>query len=113
MNCCHNEDGTVLIIAVLTIVALFALGTALAFLTRTDVNIARLQTLHTEAIYVAEAGVEEALHRMSMTDPTNVTVNGSTINAAIGDVPGPAGAGTGAACGRGSHGHDPGCGFMA
>jgi hypothetical protein len=85
MNCCHNEDGTVLIIAVLTIVALFALGTALAFLTRTDVNIARLQTLHTEAIYVAEAGVEEALHRMSMTDPTNVTVNGSTINAAIGD----------------------------
>jgi hypothetical protein len=82
---CHNEHGAGLVIAILTVVALFALGTALAFLTRTDINIARHQTLHTEAIYVAEAGVEEALYRMSMTDPTNVTVNGSTINAAIRD----------------------------
>ena len=86
---CHNERGAGLVIAILTIVALFALGTALAFLTRTDINIAKHQTLHTEAIYVAEAGVEEALYRMSMTDPTNVTVNGSTINAAIRDATDP------------------------
>ena len=81
----HNQSGAGLVIAILTVVALFAFGTALAFLTRTDINIAKHQTLHTEAIYVAEAGVEEALHRMSMTDPTNVTVNGSSINAAIRD----------------------------
>jgi hypothetical protein len=82
---CRNERGTGLVIAILTIVALFALGSALAFLTRTDVNIAKHQTLHTEAIYVAEGGVEEALYRLSLRDPTNVTVNGSTINAAIRD----------------------------
>jgi hypothetical protein len=82
---CHNERGSGLVIAILTIVALFALGSALAFLTRTDVNIAKHQTLHTEAIYVAEAGVEESLHRMSLRDPTYVTVNGSTINAAVRD----------------------------
>jgi hypothetical protein len=82
---CRNEHGTGLVIAILTIVALFALGSALAFLTRTDVNIAKHQTLHTEALYVAEAGVEEALHRLSLRDPTNVTVNGATINAAIRD----------------------------
>jgi hypothetical protein len=64
---------------------LFVLGTSLAFLTRTDVNISNHQNLYVEAVYVAEAGVEEALHRMSLSDPTNVTVNGSTFNAAIRD----------------------------
>jgi hypothetical protein len=82
---CGNERGSGLVIAILTIVALFALGAALAFLTKTDVNISKHQTLHTEALYVAEAGVEEALHRMALTDPTNVSVNGGTINAAIRD----------------------------
>ena len=48
----QNERGSGLVIAILTIVALFALGTALAFLTRTDVNISKHQTLHTEALYV-------------------------------------------------------------
>jgi hypothetical protein len=82
---CGNERGSGLVIAILTIVALFALGAALAFLTRTDVNISKHQTLHTEALYVAEAGVEEALHRMALRDPTNITVNGGTINAVIRD----------------------------
>jgi hypothetical protein len=81
----QNESGSGLVIAILTIVALFALGTALAFLTRTDVNISKHQTLHTEALYVAEAGVEEALHRLGLSNPTNITVNGSSINAAIRD----------------------------
>jgi hypothetical protein len=81
----RSEGGSALVIAILTIVALFALGAALAFLTRTDVNISKHQTLHSEALYVAEAGVEEALHRMSLTDPTNIDVNGGTINAAIWD----------------------------
>ena len=82
---CTNERGAGLVIAILTMVALFALGTALVFLTRTDVNIAKHQTLHVEALYVAEAGAEEALHRLGLTDPTNITVNGSSINAAIRD----------------------------
>jgi hypothetical protein len=82
---CLNERGAGLVIAILTVVALFALGSALVFLTRTDVNISKHQTLHVEALYVAEAGVEEALHRLGLIDPTNVVVNGSNINAAIRD----------------------------
>lgn len=82
---CMNERGAGLVVAILTVVALFALGTALVFLTRTDVNISRHQTLHVEALYVAEAGAEEALHRLGLNDPTNVTVNGASINAAIRD----------------------------
>jgi len=80
-----NERGAGLVVAILIVVALFALGTALVFLTRTDVNISRHQTLHVEALYVAEAGAEEALHRLGLNDPTNITVNGSSINAAIRD----------------------------
>jgi len=82
---CMNERGAGLVVAILTVVALFTLGTALVFLTRTDVNISKHQTLHVEALYVAEAGAEEALHRLGLNDPTNLTVNGSSINAAIGD----------------------------
>lgn len=81
----NNDHGFGLVIAILTILVLFALATGLAFLVRTDVNIAKHQTLHTEALYVCEAGVEEALHRLALSDPTYVTVNGSTINAAIRD----------------------------
>ena len=84
MVCC-NERGAGLVIAILTVMALFALGMALMFLTRTDVNISKHQTLHVEALYVAEAGVEEALHRLGLQDPTVVTVNGTSMNAAIRD----------------------------
>jgi hypothetical protein len=86
---CMNERGAGLVVAILVVVALFALGTALVFLTRTDVNISKHQTLHVEALYVAEAGVEEALHRLGLNDPTNITVNGSSINAAIRDAASP------------------------
>jgi Tfp pilus assembly protein PilX len=82
---CSNERGAGLVIAILTVMALFALGMALMFLTRTDVNISKHQTLHVEALYVAEAGVEEALHRLALQDPTMVTVNGASMNAAIRD----------------------------
>jgi hypothetical protein len=84
MVCC-DERGAGLVIAILTVVALFALGMALMFITRTDVNISKHQTLHVEALYVAEAGVEEALHRLALPDPTMVTVNGASMNAAIRD----------------------------
>jgi hypothetical protein len=84
MVCC-NERGAGLVIAILTVVALFALGMTLMFITRTDVNISKHQTLHVEALYVAEAGVEEALHRLALPDPTVVTVNGGAMNAAIRD----------------------------
>ncbi|MFZ1946763.1 MAG: pilus assembly PilX N-terminal domain-containing protein [bacterium] len=85
-----NQRGAGLVLAILIIVALFVLGTSLAFLTRTDVNISKHQTMYTGAVYVAEAGIEEAVHRLGLRDPTNVTVNGSTFNAAIRDPSSPA-----------------------
>jgi hypothetical protein len=80
-----NERGFGLVVAILTIVVLFSLGTALVFLTRTDINISKHQTLHVEAIYAAEAGVEEALHRLALPNPTTINVNGASLNAAIRD----------------------------
>jgi hypothetical protein len=80
-----NERGLGLVVAILSILVLFAFGAALAFLARVDVGISRHQSLHVEAIYVAEAGVEEALHRLALTDPTMITVNGVSMNAAIRD----------------------------
>lgn len=80
-----NQKGTGLVLAILIVVALFVLGTSLAFLTRTDVNISKHQTQYVEALYVAEAGAGEALERLALRDPTDVTVNGSTFNAAIRD----------------------------
>ena len=80
-----DERGTGLVFAILIVGAVVVLGMTLAFLTRTDVNISRHQTQYVEALFVAEAGVEEALHRLALADPTNLNVNGSTINAAIRD----------------------------
>jgi hypothetical protein len=81
----RNEQGFGLVMAILAILVLFAFGAALAFLARTDVDISRNQSLYVEAIYVAEAGVEEALHRLGLSDPTMITVNGVSMNAAIRD----------------------------
>jgi hypothetical protein len=80
-----NEKGSGLVLAILIVVALFVLATSLAFLTRIDMNISGHQTRYVEAVYVAEAGVQEAIHRLSLPDPTNMTVNGTSINAAIHD----------------------------
>jgi hypothetical protein len=80
-----NEKGAALVFAILIIVALFVLGSGMAILTRTDVNIARNQRQDIQALYVAEAGVEEALYRLSLQWPTVMYVNGGSINAAIAD----------------------------
>lgn len=80
-----DERGAGLVLAILAIVALFALGATLAFLTRTEINISRIESEYVQALYVAEAGVEEALHRLELANPTMISVNGGTINAAIGD----------------------------
>jgi hypothetical protein len=80
-----NENGAALVFAILIVVALFVLGSGMAILTRTDMDISRNQRMDIQALYVAEAGVEEALYRLSLPWPTPMNVNGSTINAAIAD----------------------------
>ncbi|MGD9140021.1 MAG: pilus assembly PilX N-terminal domain-containing protein [bacterium] len=80
-----NENGAALVFAILIVVALFVLGSGMAILTRTDIDISRNQRQDVQALYVAEAGVEEALYRLSLPWPTTMNVNGSSINAAIAD----------------------------
>ncbi len=80
-----NESGAALVFAILIVVALLVLGSGMAILTRTDTDISRNQCQDVQALYVAEAGVEEALYRLSLPNPTNMYVNGSTINAAVAD----------------------------
>jgi len=59
-----NENGAALVFAILIVVALFVLGSGMAILTRTDIDISRNQRQNVQALYVAEAGVEEALYRL-------------------------------------------------
>jgi hypothetical protein len=80
-----NEKGAALVFAILIVVALLVLGSGMAILTRTDIDISRNQRQDIQALYVAEAGVEEALYRLSLEWPTTMNVNGSSINAAIAD----------------------------
>lgn len=80
-----NENGAALVFAILIVVALFVLGSGMAILSRTDIDISRNQRMDVQALYVAEAGVEEALYRLSLPWPTAMDVNGSSINAAIAD----------------------------
>ncbi|MGQ9810133.1 MAG: hypothetical protein ACUVQ7_02175 [bacterium] len=85
----RSERGAGLVLAILAIVALFALGATLAFLTRTEMSISKLESNYVHALYVAEAGVEEALYRLALANPTMISVNGGNINAAIADVTSP------------------------
>jgi len=72
----------------MTILILFAvsvIGTTLAMISSTDLKISGNQRSHTSALYVAEAGMNEAVHRLSLQNPTVMTVGGWTGNVAIGD----------------------------
>ncbi|HEX5132350.1 MAG TPA: pilus assembly PilX N-terminal domain-containing protein [Candidatus Krumholzibacteria bacterium] len=81
----RDERGNVLVIALLLVFATFIIGGILAMMSGTDLKIAGNQELGTEAQFAAEAGIAEAVHRLSLPYPTNVVVGGSTINASIAD----------------------------
>lgn len=71
--------ATVLVfLVVLSLVAFLA-----AALTRTDVQVVNNTQNEKEAFFVAEAGITEALLRLELANPTDVTVDGGTFNAAI------------------------------
>ncbi|MBN2184212.1 MAG: pilus assembly PilX N-terminal domain-containing protein [Candidatus Krumholzibacteriota bacterium] len=72
----------------ITLIILFAvsvIGGTLAMVSTMNLRIAGNQRTTAQAFFVAEAGMNEAIHRLSLSNPSIVTVDGWTGNAAIGD----------------------------
>ena len=80
-----GERGSVLVIAMMLIFAAAVMGSVLAMVASTDLKISGNQRLSTSALYAAEAGLNEASHRLSLPNPTTATIGGWTGNIAIGD----------------------------
>jgi PilX N-terminal len=83
----RDERGNALVTAILLVFAASAIGALVVLMASTDLKISGNQERRTEALFAAEAGMSEAVHRLSLTYPTNVVVGGSTINASIADAP--------------------------
>jgi hypothetical protein len=82
-----NERGSVLIVTLLIMFAVGVMGATLAMLSSMDLKISGNQRVTTQALDVSEAGLNEAIHRLALANPTNATVGGWTGNIAIGDPP--------------------------
>ena len=80
-----DEDGNILVLTLIVLFAISIIGGTLAMVSSMDLKIAGNQRTTTQALFVAEAGLNEAVHRISLPNPTNVTVGGWTGNAAISD----------------------------
>lgn len=81
----REEGGFTLVLSLLVLLSLSVLSTALVVTSFTESRVSSVQLCHTQALFLAEAGVEEAIHRLNLRFPTQVTVNGVTFNAAIRD----------------------------
>ena len=81
----REEDGNVLVITLMILFAISVIGMTIASLSTMDLRISGNQRHDTRALYAAEAGLNEAIHRLTCVDPTIVTVGGWTGNMAIGD----------------------------
>ena len=80
-----GQEGSVLVMTLLVLFAISVMGATLAMVSSMDLKISGNQRRTSKAFFVAEAGLNEAIHRLSLPDPTNVTVGGWTGNAAISD----------------------------
>jgi hypothetical protein len=80
-----GEGGNALIITLLVLFAVSVIGMTLAMVSSMDLKISGNQRTTTQSLFVAEAGLNEAIHRISLSNPTNVTIGGWTGNVAISD----------------------------
>ena len=81
----RNERGNALVMAILLVFAASAIGAMVSLMSATDMKISGNQERSTEALFVAEAGMSEAVHRLGAPYPTNAVVGGQTINISIAD----------------------------
>jgi hypothetical protein len=82
-----DERGNILVVTLLVLFAISVIGFTMAMVSSMDLKISGNQRTTTQSLFVAEAGLNEAIHRLSLPNPTNVAVAGWTGNAAIGDSP--------------------------
>ena len=80
-----GERGNILIVTLLILFAISIIGMTVASVSTMDLKISGNQRSSIRALFVAEAGLNEAIHRLTIADPTTVTVGGWTGNAAISD----------------------------
>jgi hypothetical protein len=83
----NNERGNILVIALLLVFATCIIGGAVAMMSSTDLKISSNQEMGTEAQFCAEAGLAEAIHRLALPYPSNVTIGGKQVNISIADAP--------------------------
>jgi hypothetical protein len=81
----QEESGNILVITLLILFAISVIGASLGMISSMDLKIAGNQRTTVRALPVAEAGLNEAIHRLSLPNPTNATIGGWTGNVAIGD----------------------------
>jgi len=77
--------GSALVVALMMLLALGFVGAALVLTTGADLKIAGDGRRATQAQFAAEAGVQEALHRLAMAAGTSVTANDVTFDPALRD----------------------------
>jgi hypothetical protein len=79
------ESGNILVVTLLVLFAISVIGATLAMVSSMDLKISGNQRTTTQSLFVAEAGLNEAIHRISLNNPTVMAVGGWTGNVAISD----------------------------
>ena len=72
----RRKSGNMLVVTLLILFAISVIGATLAMISSMDLKIAGNQRATTRALPVAEAGLNEAIHRLSLPNPTNVDGRG-------------------------------------
>ena len=83
----NGNGGSILVVTLLLIFAVSVIGATLASISSMDLRISGNQRATTEALQVAEAGLNEVIHRLALRNPTNATIGAWTGNIAISDTP--------------------------
>lgn len=82
-----GERGSALVIALVVVFAASVMAAIMSMMSSVDLKISGNQRGSTRALYAAEAGLNEAVHRLSLLNPTIGTVGPWTGNVAISDTP--------------------------
>lgn len=80
-----NDRGAALIVTLVLLLGLAAMASTAVMLSSTDLTVAGNDRQHQDALGVAEAGVAEAITRLSLRPGTLTNVNGVDIDASITD----------------------------
>ena len=85
MTLLRDQSGAALAITLIMLMGLAAIGMAAVWIGSTDLVVAGGQRQRVSALHTAEAGIAEAMHRMSQRPGTLVPVGGTNVDIAIFD----------------------------